>query len=73
MKTSLMQFIMRSRFVSQRLIFCIDVALSVGATLLAFWLLTFLFPREYSSAALLGLCLHYSCLFGFFLLGFPYL
>lgn len=46
MKTSLMQFIMRSRFVSQRLIFCIDVALSVGATLLAFWLLTFLFPES---------------------------
>lgn len=37
---------MRSRFVSQRLIFCIDVALSVGATLLAFWLLTFLFPES---------------------------
>lgn len=46
MKTTLMQFIMRSRFVSQRLIFCIDVALSVGATLLAFWLLTFLFPES---------------------------
>ena len=36
MKTTLMQLILRSRFVSQRLIFIADVALSVGATVLTY-------------------------------------
>ena len=48
---------MRSRFVSQRLIFCIDVALSVGATLLAFWLLSFIFPESTHQVPYLSLVL----------------
>ena len=40
MTTTFMQLILRSRFVSQRLIFITDVALSVGATALAYLLLT---------------------------------
>lgn len=44
MTTTFMQLILRSRFVSQRLIFITDVALSVGATALAYLLLTYVFP-----------------------------
>lgn len=44
MTTTFMQLILRSRFVSQRLIFITDVALSVGATALAYLLLTHVFP-----------------------------
>jgi hypothetical protein len=44
MTTTMMQLIMRSRFVSQRLIFFTDVALSVGSTLLTYSLLRFIFP-----------------------------
>lgn len=52
-----MQLILRSRFVSQRLIFGIDVALSMGATVLAFWLLTFLFPESLQQMPYLELVL----------------
>lgn len=46
MTTTMMQLIMRSRFVSQRLIFFTDVALSVGSTLLTYSLLRFIFPER---------------------------
>lgn len=42
----MMNLIMRSRFVSQRLIFFTDVALSVGSTLLTYSLLRFIFPER---------------------------
>lgn len=46
MTTTMMNLIMRSRFVSQRLIFFTDVALSVGSTLLTYSLLRFIFPER---------------------------
>lgn len=49
MKTTLMQLILRSRFVSQRLIFIADVALSVGATVLTYLLIANLIPESNSS------------------------
>lgn len=48
MTTTMMQLIMRSRFVSQRLIFVTDVALSVGSTLLTYSLISLIFPDRNS-------------------------
>lgn len=52
MTTTLMQLIMRSRFVSQRLIFCTDVALSVGSTWLTYSLISIIFPDRNSRSSL---------------------
>lgn len=52
MTTTLMQLIMRSRFVSQRLIFCTDVALSVGSTWLTYSLISLIFPDRNSRSSL---------------------
>ena len=55
MTTTMMQLIMRSRFVSQRLIFITDVALSVGSTLLTYSLISLIFPdrNNHSSVGML--------------------
>lgn len=52
MTTTLMQLIMRSRFVSPRLIFLTDVALSVGSTLLTYSLIRFIFPERNNHGSL---------------------
>lgn len=66
MTTTMMQLIMRSRFVSQRLIFITDVALSVGSTLLTYSLISLIFPdrNNHSSVGMLLLsALVFSSLF----------